>query len=117
MNLIFERGRIVKGKVTGIKNYGIFVVFDNGYKGMIHISEVSNNYVQNLNDYAQIGEIIPSKIIEINYEKKMVKLSLKNLDYAFRREKHYNKEFEILNHMLPKWIDKKLKEIEKKIDQ
>lgn len=111
MNQIFERGRIVKGKVSGIKNYGIFVSFDNGYTGMIHISEVSDAYVKDINAYAKIGEIIPCKIIEMDSENRRVKLTLKNLDYLLRREKHFNQNFEILSQKLPQWMEEKMKEI------
>ncbi|MCI8574981.1 MAG: S1 RNA-binding domain-containing protein [Bacilli bacterium] len=113
MNQIFERGRIVRGKVTGITNYGIFVGFDNGYKGLIHISEISDNFVKDINNFAKIGEIIPCKIFEIDSQNKVVKLTLKKFDYEYRRESHYNKDFEILKEKLPYWISYKIKEINK----
>ena len=87
MNLIFEPGRIVKGKVTGIKKYGIFVSFENEYTGMIHISEISENFVKDLNDYARIGELIPCKILEVKKEDKKAKLTIKNLDYMMNIKK------------------------------
>lgn len=115
MNQIFEPGRIVKGKVTGIKKYGIFVSFENEYTGMIHISEISENFVKNINDYARLGEFIPCKILEIQSEEKKVKLTIKNLDYMLRRENHYNESFEILKHHLPIWMNEKLEEINNNI--
>lgn len=111
MNNIIEPGKIVKATVSGIANYGIFVNLENGYTGMIHISEVSDNYVKDLNDYAKIGERIPCKILEINYSTKKVKLSIKNLDYHLRRENGYQDNFINLKQMLPKWIEEKLTEI------
>ena len=102
MNQIFEKGRIVKGKVTGITNYGIFVGFDNGFKGLIHISEISDNFVKNINNFAQI----------LDSQNKIVKLTLKKLDYEYRRENHYNKEFKVLEEKLPIWILEKTREME-----
>ncbi len=113
MNQIFERGRIVKGKVTGIKKYGIFVIFENGYKGLIHISEISDYYINDINTYANIGEIIPCKILAIDTQTKEAKLTLKNLDYEYRRARHFNKNFNILNKNLSYWIEEKIKEIKR----
>ena len=36
-----KKGDSVKGKVTGVENYGIFLLMDDGYTGLIHISEIS----------------------------------------------------------------------------
>ena len=58
----YENGKIIKGCVTGIESYGIFMSFDEYYSGLIHISEISNNFVRNVNDYVNIGETIRVKI-------------------------------------------------------
>lgn len=42
----FKKGEIIKGTVTGIEKYGIFVNLDNYYTGLIHISEISNFFVK-----------------------------------------------------------------------
>jgi len=114
MNAIFEPGRIVRGKVSGIKDYGIFVTFENGYTGMIHISEISDNYVRDIHKYAQVGEIIPCKILEMDSSIKRVKLTIKNVDYLLRRDGCYNENFEPLKEKLPIWMKEKLNEIEEK---
>ena len=41
----YRKGNIVKATVTGIESYGVFVSFDEYYTGLIHISEISNNFV------------------------------------------------------------------------
>ena len=47
----YKIGDIVQGCVTGIEKYGVFVNLDEYYTGLIHISEVSDLYVRNVNDY------------------------------------------------------------------
>ena len=47
----FEVGTIVEGKVKGITNFGAFVELDEGKTGMVHISEVSRDYVKDINEY------------------------------------------------------------------
>ena len=54
----YKRGRIVSGTVTGIEKYGIFVSLDEFYNGLIHISEVSNEFVKNIYDVVNVGEVI-----------------------------------------------------------
>jgi len=107
----FEPGEIVKGKVSGIEPYGIFVNCAKGYSGMIHISEVSDQFVKNINDYAKMNETIPCKILEINHDTKKIKLSIKNLEYHLKRNKAIDKNFLSLRKMLSKWIEEKLQEI------
>lgn len=111
MKNILEPGRIIKGTVSGIENYGIFVNFDDGYTGMIHISEVSDGFVRDLNAYAKIGEIIPCKILEIDHRTKKIKLTIKNLDYHLRRKESENDKFRMLKEMLPVWIEEKMKKL------
>lgn len=107
----FEPGKVVKGVVSGIEKYGIFVNFENGYTGMIHISEVSEKFVRDLNIYAKIGEIIPCKILEINDETKKIRLTIKNLEYQLKKEEYENRNFQRLQKMLPIWIEEKMKEL------
>ena len=47
----------VTGIVTGIESYGIFVNVDE-YSGLIHISEISENFVRNVGDFAIVGDKI-----------------------------------------------------------
>lgn len=105
MNNILKIGKIVNGKVNGIESYGIFMEFENGYSGLIHISEISNEYIKDIKEYVQIGEIIPCKILEINYKEKKLKLSIKSLQ---RKKEHH---FENLKKMLPDWIEEKINEL------
>ena len=54
---------IVEGQITGITKYGIFVSLEDNYTGMVHISEVSNKYVNDLQSKFKIGDVIKVKII------------------------------------------------------
>ena len=71
-----EVGNIVEGKVAKITNYGAFVDLEGGGSGMIHISEVANTYVKDINDHLQVGQPVKVKVIGINPENK-ISLSIK----------------------------------------
>ena len=77
----YKIGNIVTGCVTGIEKYGIFVSLDDYYSGLIHISEISDFFVRNINDYVTIGETIRVKVLEVDEETSHVKLSIKNFNY------------------------------------
>ena len=69
-------GSILEGKVAKVTNYGAFVDLEGGGSGMIHISEVANTYVKDINDYLKVGDPVKVKVIGINPENK-VSLSVK----------------------------------------
>ena len=94
----YEKDKIVTGYVTGIEKYGIFVNLDEYYSGLIHISEISPNFVRNVNDYVNIGETIKMKIVAVDEKNHQVKLTIKNLDYRI------NKKKTIIERMLILWL-------------
>ncbi len=111
-----EPGKIVIGSVTGIESYGVFVNLDEYYNGLIHISEISNGFVRDINDYVSIGEKIYVKVIDIDDETYQVKLSIKDIDYKIehqskRRIKETKKGFNLLRDKLPEWVSNKLMEM------
>ncbi len=69
-------GDTVKGVVTGVVDFGVFVNVD-GIEGLIHISEISWERVNNPSDYVKVGDTIDAKIIAIDKER--LSLSMKQL--------------------------------------
>lgn len=113
----YKVGNIIKGQVTGVEKYGIFVNIDPWYNGLIHISEISEEYVKNIYDYVSIGETIYCQVLEINEENLQLKLSIKNINYKASCDdnpiKETRKGFLPLKENLNIWLEKKL-EIYKK---
>lgn len=73
-----ELGKIYEGKVTGIKDYGAFVeIVGENVTGMVHISQISNEYVSNAKDHLTEGQIVKVKFIGTNDDGK-IKLSIKD---------------------------------------
>ncbi len=103
---------IIKGQVTGIEKYGIFVNVDPWYDGLIHISEVSSEYVKDINEYVKIGETIYCQVLDIDEENLHLKLSIKNINYKANNNnspiKETRKGFLPLKENLDKWIDDKM---------
>ena len=61
----FEVGSILEGKVTGVKKFGAFVALPEGKTGMVHISEVSNEFIQDLSTVLEEGQTVKVKVINI----------------------------------------------------
>ncbi len=113
------KGKVVRGTVTGIENYGVFVSCDDYYTGLIHISEISHGYVKNINDFVKIGDIIYIKILDVDEELGHLKLSIKDIDYKRKvnvkrkRIKETPLGFKTLEYKLPIWINQYLEKIKK----
>ena len=61
-----EIGAIQEGKVTGITKFGAFVLLPGGKSGLVHISEIANAYVNDVNDYLKVGDAVKVKILSVN---------------------------------------------------
>ena len=81
-------GNIVKGKVVSIKPYGIFISLDDKTMGLLHISEISDGYVDDINKIIKVGDVLKTKILDINYEENKAKLSLK----AMKKRNRYGRK-------------------------
>lgn len=71
-----EVGSILEGKVTGITKFGAFVDLSEGKSGMVHISEISSTYVENVSDFLSEGQTVKVKVLSIG-ENGKISLSIK----------------------------------------
>ena len=69
-------GDIVEGKVTDIMNYGAFVKLNDEKSGLVHISEVSKDYVEDIHTVLKSGDVVKVKVLSID-EKGKIALSIK----------------------------------------
>ena len=76
----YEIGELVTGEVTGIQSYGAFVKLSNGEQGLIHISEISSYFVKSVSNFVKLGQMIKVKIIDVLSDKKLYRLSLKQVE-------------------------------------
>lgn len=113
----YKVGKIVRGNITGVEKYGIFVSLDNFYSGLIHISEISDNFVKDTNDFGKVGETIYAKVIDVDENTNHVKLSIKDINHKINNKSKKTKiketgtGFLVLYSNLDDWIDEKIKEM------
>ena len=76
--MAIEVGNVFEGRVTGVKPFGAFVALPEGRVGMVHISEVSNEYVQDIATVLHDGDTVKVQVINVAPDGKIA-LSIKRL--------------------------------------
>ena len=104
---IFKVGDEVEAQVIKILNFGAFVKLPNNKKGLVHISQVSDDYVKDINDHLKVGEKVKARIKKISSDGKKIDLTLKKQKKPVV-EKQKAREFK--NFSLKDKIEKFLKE-------
>jgi ribosomal protein S1 len=75
-----KKDMVVKGKVTRIESFGVFVDIGAERPGLVHISELTHDYIKNPNEVVKEGDEVEVKVLGIDRKKKQIKLSMKALE-------------------------------------
>lgn len=90
-----DKGMVVSGKVTRIESFGVFLEIGAERPGLIHVSELSHDYIKNPHEVVSVGDEIEARVIEVNRRKKQIKLSRKaTLEKAVPQEEARIEEIE-----------------------
>ena len=111
---------IIEGTIITIKPFGAIMIFEDGQKGLLHISQVANTFIRNISRYLKIGKTYQVKIIDIE-EDGFLKLSMSQITQEEKEEYHKNGikkekidpqyiDFTALKNKLPEWIEQAKKE-------
>ncbi|MDR0846337.1 MAG: S1 RNA-binding domain-containing protein [Lactobacillales bacterium] len=111
----FEIGDVLDAKIDNIGQFGVFVFIDK-IPGLVHISEVASHFVKDLNSLYKVGETIKVQVIDIDYEKEQLILSVRSLveepKSLGQRRYYYTKKnskasFAPFEKLLPIWLKNK----------
>ena len=75
----YEVGQVVKATVVSITSFGAFAQIIDGIDGLIHISQIANQRVNNVADILSVGQVVDCQITEIDLDKKRISLSMRAL--------------------------------------
>ncbi|MBC8379588.1 MAG: 30S ribosomal protein S1 [Planctomycetes bacterium] len=75
-------GQIVKGAVTKLTNFGVFVELESDLEGLLHISELSDDKVDSPQDVVKIGQELEVKILRVDMDARKIGLSLRRVQWA-----------------------------------
>lgn len=73
----FKINDIVEGKVVKIKPFGAIVQLPNQKNGLVHISHLSSKFIQDINEFVKIDDIVKVKILEMDLQNNKIALSMK----------------------------------------
>ena len=74
-----EVGAVVEGTVTGITKFGAFVSLPDGKSGLVHISEIANTYVSDVNEFLKLGDKVKVRVLAVTPDGK-INLSIKKAE-------------------------------------
>ena len=116
----YEVGEIIEGTIVSIRDFGAIMLFPDGKKGLLHISEVANVFIRNIHKYLRIGKTYQVKVIGIE-DDGFLKLSMSKISEEEKEEYHRNGikrvkidpefiDYSIFKEKLPEWIKKEREE-------
>jgi small subunit ribosomal protein S1 len=78
----YQPGMVVRGKVTKITNFGVFVELEPDLEGLLHVSELAEHKVENPQDEVKVGDELDVKILRVDTVERKIGLSKKRADWA-----------------------------------
>jgi len=78
----YVAGAIVRGKVTKVTNFGVFVELEPGLEGLLHVSELADHKVDNPEEIVKPGQELDVKVLRVDTDERKIGLSLKRVQWA-----------------------------------
>ena len=78
----YRPGMVIKGQVTKIANFGVFVELESGLEGLLHVSEIADQKIEKPEDVLKVGQDVEVKILRVDTDERKIGLSLKRAQWA-----------------------------------
>jgi small subunit ribosomal protein S1 len=83
----YQPGQLVKGTVTKITNFGVFIGLEDGLEGLLHISELAEHKVEDPEEVVKVGQDIEVKVLRVDTDERKIGLSLKRVEWGEEQER------------------------------
>ena len=123
----YEVGQVVLGTVINVKPYALFLEFEDGVTGLLHISEISDSFIRDIEKFGTKGDQMNVMIVSIDENNGFLRVSYKRVPKEESFTSHNNnvrkapeasdEDFKPLAEKLPEWIANTLKEAEENGDK
>lgn len=123
MGMGYKVGDLIIGKVNQIRPYALFLTFEDGTNGLLHISELSDGYIRDIERFGSVGDDIKVKVLSIDPTNGFLRVSYKSVpenerysthDSSVRRAPQFDEaDFTDLAEKLPEWINETLAKAKK----
>ena len=97
VDTMYKIGDIVKGKVVKVASFGLFVELENGIEALVHISQVSEERVEKLQEHFKAGDTVEARIVKIDKAERRLGLSIKAAKYDEARLAEEVKQYETIS--------------------
>ena len=126
--MLVELGNVIEGKVSGITKFGAFIQLPEGKTGLVHISEVAEEYVKDINAHLKENQMVKVRVISVDNngkislsikkaaEPKPIIRSRKPMDVDWNRGSSDNMSFEDRLSKFMKDSDEKLHDLKKSFE-
>ena len=114
-----EVGELLIGKVINVKPYALFLEFEDGVQGLLHISEISDAFIRDIERFGTKGDELRVKVLSVDETNGFLRVSLKRVEEQDFYSTHKNlkrnvpefdeSDFKALEEKLPEWIETTLK--------
>ena len=78
----YSPGQSVTGEVTKITNFGVFVGLEDGLEGLLHISELSDDKIEDPESIVNVGDKIEVKVLRVDTDERKIGLSMKRVNWS-----------------------------------
>ena len=82
-------GQIVKGSVTKVTNFGVFIELESELEGLLHISELADQKIENPQDVVEIGQELEVKILRVDTDSRKIGLSLRRVQWTAQDQEQH----------------------------
>ena len=120
----YEVGQVVLGTIVNVKPYALFMEFEDGVTGLLHISEISDSFIRDIEKYGTKGDQMKVIIVSIDENNGFLRVSYKKVPKEESFTSHNNSvrkvpetnddDFKPLAEKLPEWISQTLAEAKEK---
>lgn len=114
----YKIGDDIIGTVNQVRPYALFLTFEDGSNGLLHISELSDSYIRDIEKFGTIGDELKVRVISVDPTNGFLRVSYKVIPESERFTTHKNilhsipqvdkEEFKALEEKLPEWISNTL---------
>ena len=115
----YKVGDIIVGTVNQVRPYALFLTFENRQNGLLHISELTDNYVRDIEKFGTVGDQLKVKVLSIDPTNGFLRVSYKAVPDSEKFSSHNDSihqntpfdeaDFKDLEAKLPEWIENTLK--------
>lgn len=115
----YKVGDLIIGTVNKVRPYALFLTFENGQRGLLHISELTDNYVRDIEKFGTVGDQMKVKVLSIDPSNGFLRVSYKAVPDSEKFNSHSDSvhhyaqfdeaDFKDLEAKLPEWIEETLK--------